>query len=342
MRPMPPISSGPRPPLHLQSMSRLRALLATLRIANAPSVVSNVWLGFVLGWALNNPLAFLYGGIGWRSPLLPVLSGLLLYFAGNLANDWFDRDWDRLRRPERALPSGLFPSGNYLAAAIVAALLGVACAFATGVPCGLAALFILVCVILYTWIHKRTAWSVIPMGLCRAGLYALGFLTWCSLGGNDRFLESMPTSGIWKLGALILTLGSGLLAYIAGLSMSARYEGMADAPPGPKAIARALLVYPFLAMTCWILPMVPAYGWIGMIPYGLWLTLCLTRYRRPIPAHVSALLAGIPLVDAIFLLPVGTSFVIESEGHPLSVFILLIPLAAFVLGRLLQKVAPAT
>jgi 4-hydroxybenzoate polyprenyltransferase len=323
-------------------MSRLRALLATLRIANAPSVVSNVWLGFVLGWMIDSPFALHFGDIGWKSPLLPMYSGLLLYFAGNLANDWFDRDWDRIRRPERALPSGQFPAGNYLAAAILAALLGILCAFATGVPCGLASLFILLCVILYTWIHKRTSWSVIPMGLCRAGLYVLGFLAWWSLGGDDGLPGTMSASGIWNLSAFILTLGSGLLAYIAGLSMSARYEGMADAPPGPKVIARSLLAFPLLAMPCWIVPAIPAYGWVGMIPYGLWLALCLTRYRRPIPAHVSALLAGIPLVDAIFLLPIGIDLMNESKGHPLPIFVLLIPLIAFALGRLLQKVAPAT
>src|SRR5688500_14654717 len=98
-------------------MSRLRSLLATLRIANAPSVVSNVWLGIVLGWVIYS-VTLRSDEIGWKITGLPVLSGLLLYFAGNLANDWFDLDWDRERRPERALPSGRFQTRSYLIAAL--------------------------------------------------------------------------------------------------------------------------------------------------------------------------------------------------------------------------------
>ena len=77
---------------------KFRPLLATLRIANAPSVASNVWLGVVLGQMATLELEF---NFAWNA-VLPALAGVLLYFAGNLANDWFDRDWDRTRRPERA------------------------------------------------------------------------------------------------------------------------------------------------------------------------------------------------------------------------------------------------
>ena len=86
---------------------KLRALLATLRIANAPSVVSNVFLGFMLGWIYDrdywNPAS-----MHWHEAAIACLAGLMLYFSGNLANDWFDRSWDAEKRPERALPSGLF------------------------------------------------------------------------------------------------------------------------------------------------------------------------------------------------------------------------------------------
>jgi 4-hydroxybenzoate polyprenyltransferase len=320
-------------------MSRLRALLATLRIANAPSVVSNVWLGVVLG----DFLIVAPGRIAFANTVPPMLAGLLLYFAGNLANDWFDRDWDREHRPERALPSGLFPARAYLAAAVTFAMTGLAVAFSTTLSSGLAAAFIFVCVVIYTLIHKRTAWSVIPMGLCRTGLYLLGFASSLPEDHLSRFRDALGTERALMLAGEHLSLGVGLLAYIAGLSMSARYEGMADAPPGPKVIARSLLILPLVAMPCWLLPLIPAYGWVGMIPYGAWLALCLTRYRRPIPAHVSALLAGIPLVDAIFLLPAGIAVATEiSSYREIGVLIAVLPLIAFVLGRLLQKVAPAT
>lgn len=318
---------------------KLRALLATLRIANAPSVVSNVWLGVVLGFfASSLPENGLV-----RPAVLPVLSGLLLYFAGNLANDWFDREWDRTRRPERGLPAGLFQARTYLAAALMCAVLGLVAAFSAGAPCGFAAVFILACITLYTWIHKRTAWSVLPMGLCRAGLYLLGLLSSLSWDRWARLVKNLGMEGTLLLVGVVVSLCVGLLAYIAGLSMSARYEGMADAPPGPKVIARSLLALPLVAMPCWMMLVAPKFGWIGMIPFGIWLALCLTCLRRPISNHVSALLAGIPLVDAIFLLPLGIGIAIDSSSRDsVGIAIALVPLVAFILGRLLQKVAPAT
>ena len=324
---------------------KFRALLATLRIANAPSVVSNVWLGYVVGIILQPHHFPTIGDVPvWLKPGVPIISGLLLYFAGNLANDWFDRHWDASRRPERALPSGLFKPRTYLIAAITSALLGLIGAFLTTVAAGIAALFIVAGVITYTWIHKRTAWSVLPMGLCRAGLYVLGFASMLVPGDAAQAHLPGPILKNALLDAsIVATLCSGLLAYIAGLSMSARYEGMPDPPPGPRLIARSLLVVPMIAMPCWLVPFYPAYGWIGVIPFALWLTLCLTRFRQPVPVHVSALLAGIPLVDAILLLPVGIFMQIHFDGVGASAaFVAGVPLIAFVLGRLLQKVAPAT
>lgn len=324
-------------------MSRFRALLATLRIANAPSVVSNVWLGYVVGcMAWSDPL--FSADAGFRQ-IAPFLASLCLYFAGNLANDWFDRDWDRARRPERALPSGQFQPAAYLAAALLIGSLGLVFAFYTGRWSGVSAVVIAGFVTLYTWTHKRSPWSVIPMGLCRAGLYLLGYASCATIAGEIQHPARNAVQGEYPilLTGMLLCLCSGLLAYIAGLSMSARYESMTEPPRGPLVISRALLVYPLLAMPGVLFLLQQPWGWLGMIPYGIWLALCLTCYRRPIPAHVSALLAGIPLVDALLLLPVAA--IAKEEGFfgpDAHGWIAGIPLAAFILGRLLQRVAPAT
>lgn len=324
-------------------MSRLRALLATLRIANAPSVVSNVWLGYVVGcMAWSDPL--FSADAGFRQ-VAPFLAGLCLYFAGNLANDWFDRDWDHDRRPERALPSGQFQPAAYLAAALLIGSLGLLLAFNTGRWPGVAALFIAGFIALYTWTHKRSPWSVIPMGLCRAGLYLLGYASCATISEEIAHPPRNAVQGEYAilLTGMLICLCSGLLAYIAGLSMSARYESMAEPPRRPLMISRALLVYPLLAMPCVIFLLAQPWGWLGMIPYGIWLALCLTRYRRPIPSHVSALLAGIPLVDALLLLPIAALSKADGFfGPDAHWWIGGIPLVAFILGRLLQKVAPAT
>ena len=78
---------------------------------------------------------------------------------------------------------------------------------------------------------------------------------------------------------------------------------------------------------------------IGVIPYALWIALALSVHRKPVPRHVSALLAGIPLVDAMVLVPL--SQVAHSMVH-LPEFALWSWALAFILGRILQRVAPAT
>src|SRR5688572_23543978 len=97
---------------------KVRALLATLRIANAPSVVSNVFLGFMVGWVGSEHDYWKPGSMEWDRATMACLAGVLLYCSGNLANDWFDRKWDAEKRPERALPSGLFHPASYLVVAV--------------------------------------------------------------------------------------------------------------------------------------------------------------------------------------------------------------------------------
>lgn len=324
---------------------KFRSLLATLRIANAPSVVSNVLLGVAFGMVLT-----FKNEITPTIPILLCLTGLLLYFAGNLANDWYDHEWDKTQRPERALPSGLFNPTSYLASAVLLAVLGITCAFIVGMPCGICALIILALIAVYTRFHKASIWAVIPMGLCRASLYFLGFSGATAGYSQLRGLEHdtvVLTPGTWLI---MLIPAAALFFYIVGLSLSARYEGMLDAPRGPQALSRFLLLLPLILIPClfvngtsiWI---------IGLLPYAVWLTLSFSLYRKPIPRYVSALLAGIPLIDFIAAAPLSMGFVrvdysspdgLIFQNEPCYAPLLIVPLGAFVLGRLLQRVASAT
>lgn len=311
---------------------KARALLATLRIANAPSVVSNVFLGYMLGGMLE----FRRDIPSIISPSLGVvcLSGLLLYFSGNLANDWFDRKWDEERRPERALPSGLFEPATYLVGSLLCAFTGSALAFYQGLTCGICALMILFFIAIYTRFHKVAIWSVLPMGLCRAGLYFLGAMVFWVSARKIGEAGFEPSRYILGTLATVAIPASGLVSYIAGLSLSARYEGMEDAPQGSRVLSKAMLVFPLLAMPCLFFD-----GWAGaiiggVIPYTVWLGFCFTRFAKPIPRYVSGLLAGIPLVDLIAMVPIAWW-----TGNW---WLAVVPLSAFVLGRTMQKLAPAT
>jgi hypothetical protein len=285
----------------------------------------------------------------WAKAGIAALAGLMLYFAGNLANDWFDRRWDAEKRPERALPSGLFKPASYLVFALILALGGVSLGFYLHLLCGCTAAFICLLIAVYTYFHKKAAWAVIPMGLCRAGLYFLGyFVWWLSLDYLETIGYASEEYALSKL-KIPATLGIGLFSYIVGLSLSARYEGMENPPQGPKVISLALLILPLAAMSCSFMGygdlVVP--GIIGMVPFAIWLALCLTRFKKPIPRYVSALLAGIPLVDLIAATPIAMGLdakmpTLGLRDLPHLAAMLAVPVLAFIAGRALQKLAPAT
>ncbi|HEX7262211.1 MAG TPA: UbiA family prenyltransferase, partial [Luteolibacter sp.] len=143
---------------------KIHALLSTARVANIPSVMSNVWLGVMLG--LVHGMVHVTASL-WQKAGFLAVAAVLLYVGGNFFNDWMDRKWDARHRPERALPRGLFAPGLYagLAAGLIGA--GVTLAFVAGLRSGMVALGIAVAIVIYTLAHKRTAWAVVPMGICR-------------------------------------------------------------------------------------------------------------------------------------------------------------------------------
>jgi len=307
---------------------KFHALLATARIANIPSVVSNVWLGIMVGMLRSESGLAGDGNHGIALMTLLPLAGVLLYVSGNFFNDWMDRVWDQQHRPERALPRGLFSPALYGGLALGFGLLGVFLAAATSMPSGMVAAGIAGCVIVYTVFHKRTAWAVIPMGLCRALLPVMGSLAIYPYI-ND----------IWPVAC-------GLFCYIMGLSLSARSESMAEPPKRVAILARALLLGT-LVVVAWgnkglLIHTLPSV--IGALPYLVWTHLCLKIWRKPVPLLVSRLLAGIPLVDWMVLLPVSWMMALHGPGGTIGYIVMgfCVPPLAFIAALLLQRVAPAT
>lgn len=304
---------------------KTHALLATSRLANIPSVVSNVWTGIVCGIIANDTAHSLE--IPWRPALSLAVAGISLYVAGNFLNDWMDRRWDAQHRPERALPRGLFSPTLYLIVALAAATLGLASAANCHPHAGWLALAISVAILIYTLWHKKSPWAVIPMGTCRALLPIMGAVA------VSRDVGSLP-----------IAFAGALLCHIAGLSLSARYESLAHPPAGISQIARLLFVTAagLSGWATWQAGM----GYLtlaGLLPYGLWIWLSLTLWRKPVPHHVSRLLAGIPLADWIVLLPVALFLSASgAAASPLVIACFAVPPLAFVSALLLQRIAPAT
>jgi hypothetical protein len=296
------------------------ALLATARIANVPSVVSNLCVGVLLGSLETG------GDFSWPWGLM--IAALLFYVSGNFLNDWADRKWDNVNRPERALPKGVFGPYEYLGFACVGIAVGMILAAIYGWRAVIVSAALVGFIVLYTKVHKQAAWSVIPMGFCRACLPALGYV---GVRGG--------------IGGSMLFPAAALLLYIIALSLSARWESKAEVPEGKKLLSRMLLLAAGVVAALLPMMVMPLVGWIGMVAFFMWMLLCVTKYRSPVPAHVSALLAGIPLVDWVTLLPMVLIWMrlerVEAFDPMFSIAVFLPP-AAFLLGRVLQRVAPAT
>jgi 4-hydroxybenzoate polyprenyltransferase len=319
----------------MKPTAKLHALAATARIANIPSVLGNVWLGVAL--AVTTGGGAMDGCFPGRAAVLG-LAGVSLYLAGNFLNDWADRDWDAVHRPERALPRALLPAGFYLLVAVGCGVLGGCAAAAISRGCLVVALGIGLGIVIYTRVHKRAGWAVIPMGMCRALLPVLGFVGFVLPG-------EFPVSGGKTATAALLACACGLFCHIAGLSLSARCESVDPPPVGGLRFARVLFPIAAVAMlvaTRLALPL-PLAPWVlGLVPYGLWITLCLTLFRQPVSRQVSNLLAGIPLVDWIVLLPLSLALGVMIRPSLFTVICLLFPPLALLAGKFLQKLAPAT
>jgi 4-hydroxybenzoate polyprenyltransferase len=303
---------------------KLHALLSTARVANIPSVVSNVWLGVVIGLFFGD---FVVLEIPWNIASRLALAGVTLYVAGNFFNDWMDRGWDASHRPERALPRGLFRAGLYVSLASALGVLGIGLAASVNPRCALVAGIIAASICIYTLWHKRSAWAVIPMGLCRALLPVMGYMAF------QPYLD-----GIWPA-------AGGLFCYIIGLSLSARHESMAEPPRRVVVMARGLLLATAILMAGQHKGFQPGLlmSLAGVLPYLAWTSFCLRFRKKPVSALVSGLLAGIPWVDWIVLLPIFLSLASDGAGWiGFAVACFAIPPLAFVSALLLQRLAPAT
>ena len=291
----------------------LSALAATTRLANIPSVVSNVLLGVLL-----------VAGADYEPGIACVLvAGVCLYLCGGFLNDWADRQWDAARRPERALPRGLFTPTVYLGAGLAMAACGLAAAALADWRALAVAAAIAVNVGLYTWLHKKSAWSAVFMGLCRALLPLLG---WAAAGDASSM-------------AAAFLPGYALFFHVAGISLLARSESLATPVRGANLAygSFACAAGAMFLMSAWLIVIPAVFAMIGLLPYAVWTGLCLFR-RIGIGEKISGLLAGIPLVDWMLLLPIHLWI---GSGRPEGVCLWLPP-AAFLAGRALQRLAPAT
>jgi len=176
------------------------------RASNLPTVWSNV----LAGWLLT--------GQPWHAGLAWALTGGTLAYAGGCTlNDAFDARWDRRHRPERPIPSGVVSERTVWLLGGGELLLGAGLLLAAGCAWPLVAAMVLA-ILLYDWGHKKSAWAVVAMGLCRVFLGGAAASMTRGWGPPDAVV------GLWL---------SGLFCYIVGLTLVARREATGGAVSWP-------------------------------------------------------------------------------------------------------------
>jgi len=281
----------------------LVVLLVLGRVSNLPTV----WSNCLAAWLLAG------GGAGGRFASV-CLGATLFYIGGMFLNDAFDVEFDGKHRPERPIPSGqisrravwIFGSGLLGLGGLLVIPLGMAPA--------LAAIGLVVAIIIYDAMHKRTALAPVFMAACRYGLCVMA--------------ASVAERGFNVPGQ---AHALALAAYVAGLSCLAKGERTGGAA---SRWCVGLIMAPGL------IPLFTSDGsaaaflfLVPLVVWGAWILWCLNRTgSRLAPRRspdVSGLLAGIVLVD---WLAVG-------GGEPK---LALVFVGLFVIANLLQRLVPAT
>jgi uncharacterized membrane protein len=205
-------------------------------------------------------------------------------------------------------------------------------------------------VVLYTVLHKKHSYSIWIMGACRGGLYALGC---AAMFSGKSFIEMIAREDAYfrvLINAFFFLPVIGMICYIAGISLLARYETRSDElKKNAKVFASMLLLIPCMTHSCVMiyasLESSMSSGHLssgkfvaaGIIPFLLY-TLWVIYSKSSVSKKVGRLLAGISLVDSVFLF----CLVLLIQGFGSTFFIPLIPILCFFSALLLQKIAPAT
>lgn len=253
------------------------------RVSNLPTVWTNALAGVALA-----------GASPWQWAIVPVALGLsLAYLGGMYLNDAFDRGIDARERPSRPIPSGaidantVFALGFGLLLAAVAMLAAAARGF-DAPPDGavLAGLALGGAIISYNWNHKGNRFSPLSMAACRLLAY---------------FVAGLAATA--TVPGPLLAAGAVSLCYLIGLTYVAKREMLGNLGSlWPLLFLAAPLIYGAL-MAGGAAGLLVLAALAGLIGVALWLLR--RRQSGDIPRAVVSLIAGISLVDALFLAVAG-------------------------------------
>jgi 4-hydroxybenzoate polyprenyltransferase len=187
------------------SPTKLKAYLQLYRLPNLFTAMADIAMGFWLTHTAFDPGSS-------HVLMLMLVSSCLLYTAGMVLNDYFDRDVDARDRPHRPIPSGRVPAALAKIIGVEFLVLGVAfgwlVSFLTAdLRAGLVASLLAAAVFLYDYVLKRTPLGPLAMGSCRMLNVLLGM---------------SAAAAPWQSIHYVTAGGIGL--YIVGVTWFARTE----------------------------------------------------------------------------------------------------------------------
>lgn len=254
------------------------ALLRLGRVSNLPTV----WTNVVAGTALAG------GDLASARVGVVMLGASLLYEGGMFLNDYFDRHIDARERPGRPIPAGEVSAATVATIGFALLGAGVVLIAAFGVAAAISALALAAVIVAYDYRHKGNPAAPLVMGLCRGLVYG------CSAAA---VVGTVP--------AAIGIAGLGMVAYVAGLTYAARQENFDQVGNlWPLVVLSAPLVLGLKALGQGIFAVCLYVALVATMAYAIRL-LAKRPFPGAVPRAVGWLIAGISLVDAVFLAGIG-------------------------------------
>jgi len=132
---------------------------------------------------------------GFTSPLLIVIAMLVALFigaGGNVINDYFDYEIDKINKPNRPLPSGKVSQKTALMYSVILYTIGIVLAVYLNIYCLLLAVFNTIVTIVYSWKLKKqlVIGNVVPSWLA-ASSFLFGALLTGGVGMVAIILSTM-------------------------------------------------------------------------------------------------------------------------------------------------------
>ena len=317
----------------------MRAYLQLLRLPTVFTAMADIVLGFVLTHGLiYGPFPLQEGqlepAIGWHH--LDQFLGLLaasscLYLSGMVFNDVFDQKQDLTERPTRPIPSGRVAAKAATRLGIILMTVGVGCAAMVSRVSLQVALLLVVAILSYDGILKRTLLGPFAMGSCRFLNVMLGASV-----QNDLFpsLVSLPQ----------LAAATGLGLFIVGVTLFARTETRTSSR-WQLGLAQFVMNVGF-SIQVWLILTWPVGSPIE-IPLAMLMVVAFTVNRRaldalndPSPAKVQrgvkVMLLSLVFIDAtlVFWFLNAPATAKYGASHALATAVLVVP--ALLLGRVIK------